>query len=176
MYNLLDYISKEILVNSRNKYLSFIKMLFKLGVSNATLLIRIYLITVNKKSVFYRIISIFAKNRLLKIYGIEIGKNTKIGMGLKLGHANGIIIGEGVEIGENVTIYQQVTFGISKISDMGILDAYPKIGNNCVIYAGAKIFGNIVVGNGTVVGANSVLVSSTEENSVYVGLPAQRKK
>lgn len=176
MYKLSDYITKEILKDARIKFLSFIKILFKLGNLNAALLIRIFLLSSHKKNIFSRIISAIARNRLIKLYGIELSGTTKIDIGFNIGHANGIILGEGVEIGKNVTIYQQVTLGISNVVDKGNFDAYPKVGDNCVIYSGAKLFGNIKVGKGTVIGANSVLLTNTEENSVYAGIPAKRIK
>jgi len=176
MYKLSEFVTNELLQNSRVKTLSLIKLFLQNGNKNATLLIRIFLASSKKKDLFNRFIVRALRNRLIKVYGIEIGGHTKIGMGLHIAHPNGIIFGEGVEIGKNVTIYHQVTFGLNNVSSKGDINAYPKVGDNCIIYAGAKIIGNIKLGNGTIVGANSVLLTDTEENSVYAGIPAKRIK
>ena len=110
--------------------------------------------------------------RLIIKYGIFLGYNTKIGLGLKIPHPNGIIIGENAIIGGNVTIFQQVTIGLKNpIVDKD--NMYPKIGNNCVLGAGAKILGNINVGDYTIIGANSVVVEDTF-GGIYVGVPARK--
>ncbi len=93
-----------------------------------------------------------------------------------LPHPMSIVIGYGTNIGDNCTIYQNVTFGAKTRNreDVGI--QYPQIGNNCVFYAGAVVIGGIHVADNTQVGANAVLISDTEEASVYAGVPAKRKK
>ena len=176
MHKLGVYISEEILRGSNHKIINFFRILFKLGNQNATLLIRIFQIASKKNGLLNWFISGVVRNRLIKVYGIELSKRTEIGLGLKIGHANGIIIGEGVKIGENVTIYHQVTLGISGVKDKGNYESYPRVGDDCIIYAGAKVLGNIHIGKGTVIGANSVVLCDTEENSVYAGIPAKRIK
>ena len=71
-----------------------------------------------------------------------------------------------MEIGRNVCIYQQVTLGKNK-------ERFPVVGNNVVIYAGAKVLGNVVVGNNSVIGANAVVLNSVNDDSVAVGVPAR---
>ncbi len=114
---------------------------------------------------------------LINRYGIYlgIGKENTIGIGLKLPHPSSIVIGEGVNIGDNCVIYQNVTLGAKKRDGLAKDNAYPQIGNNCVFYAGSVIIGPIHVGDNTSVGANSVLMTDTECNSVYAGVPAARK-
>lgn len=89
----------------------------------------------------------------------------KIGSGLRLCHGNSIVcIAE--SIGENVDIYQQTTIGFSK-------NGFPKIGNNVIIYAGAKVLGNIKIGNNVIIGANAVVKNDIPDNSVVAGVPAK---
>lgn len=117
-------------------------------------------------------------NRLLiNRYGIylNIRKENTIGLGLKLPHPNSIVIGEGVNIGDNCVIYQNVTIGAKKRGAWKEENAYPQIGNNCVLYAGSVIIGPIRVGDNTSVGANAVLITDTECNSIYAGIPATKK-
>lgn len=174
MESLKTYITSEVVLGPRYRILKFIRTLGTYGNQHAIYLLRLFQVTSNKKGIINGIIAHLTKNRLIKIYGIELSKRTKIDLGLKIGHANGIIIGEGVEIGKNVTIYHQVTIGLSSVDNKGEYELYPSIGDNCIIYSGAKIFGNIRLAEGTVVGANSVLTTDTEPNSVYAGVPARR--
>ena len=72
------------------------------------------------------------------------------------------------EIGENCWINQQVTVGY-KGSNIP-----PVIGNNVTITCGAKVLGNIHVGDGAVIGANAVVIRDVEEGAVMAGVPARR--
>lgn len=114
---------------------------------------------------------------LVNRYGIylNIRKENTIGIGLKLPHPCSIVIGEGVNIGEHCVIYQNVTFGAKKRGSCKEENAYPQVGSNCVFYAGSVIIGAIRVGDHTTVGANAVLMTDTESNSIYAGIPATRK-
>lgn len=125
------------------------------------------------KDKIHQIIAKYYLYKLGKLYGIFIGANSYIGLGLRLPHPNGIIIGEAVRIGQNASIYQQTTIGSSHIGDVK-RGLQPQIGNNCVFFAGSKIIGNIKVADGTIVGANAVLTKDTEEKSTYVGIPAKK--
>ncbi len=94
-------------------------------------------------------------------YSLEIGR------GIKIWHPFGIIIHSKSKIGENVELRHQVTIGKST-AESGL----PIIGNNVSIGAGAKILGEICIGDGSIVGANAVVTKSFPENSVLVGCPA----
>lgn len=104
---------------------------------------------------------------LILLFGIFVGHNVKIGEGLVLPHPNGIVIGNNVIIGTHVTIYQQVTIGRKN-------GCYPIVRGGSILYPGCKILGGIIVDRGTKVGANAVLLKSTEYNSTYVGIPAKK--
>jgi serine O-acetyltransferase len=77
----------------------------------------------------------------------------------------GIFISGGARIGVNCTVYQQVTIGSNTLVDSKGFGA-PKIGDNCVIGAGAKLVGNITVGNNCRIGANCVVAIDIPDNSV----------
>lgn len=115
------------------------------------------------------------RSKFERRYGCFIGPEVKIDKGLILPHPNGIIFGKGVKIGGNCTVYQQVTFGGKHMTDSENGDM-PVVGNNCIFYAGSKILGNIYIADGTIVGANSVLLTDTVRNGIYVGTPAVLKK
>jgi serine O-acetyltransferase len=92
--------------------------------------------------------------------------NTReIGPGLFIQHGFSTIIAA-KSIGRNCLISQQVTIGYSNKTDC------PIIGNNVTINAGAKIIGNVIIGDNSRVGANAVVVKNVPENCTVVGVPA----
>ena len=101
-------------------------------------------------------------------YGIEILPGTRIGGGLRLPHLNGIIIHPTAEIGEDCTIFQQVTIGVNECDTEATKKA-AKIGDCCYIGAGAKIIGNIRIGNNVRIGANAVVISDIPSDCTVVG-------
>ena len=105
-------------------------------------------------------------NRLQTKYSIWLSPEAKIGDGLHMMHFLGIVIGSGVVIGNNCTIYQQVTIGKEK-------GKFPKIGDNVIIYSGAKILGGVTIGDNSIIGANAVVITDVPENSIAVGVPAR---
>lgn len=138
--------------------------------TNARFLLRKYLYLCEKGK---RIRARFVYKKLVTRYNIFVGKNTKIGIGLNMPHPSNIVIGKDVVIGENCTIYQGVTIGAARVGDSKI-GKYPIIKNDCVLFAGASVLGDIVLEKGTKVGAGAVLLTDTEENGVYVGVPARK--
>jgi serine O-acetyltransferase len=111
-------------------------------------------------------------SNLMKIKtGIELYYSTDIGPGLNIQHGTGIVIGPRFTIGRNFMIHQGVTIGQRYLNSPHetIL-----IGNNVTIFAGAKILGNIKIGDSVQIGANAVLVNDAESNSVYAGIPAKK--
>ncbi len=102
--------------------------------------------------------------------GIEIHPGAKIGHGVVIDHGMGVVIGETAEIGDNVLIYQGVTLGGVSLNKG---KRHPTIGNNVVIGAGAKILGPISIGDGSLIGAGSVLLKAVPANSTVVGIPGR---
>jgi len=102
--------------------------------------------------------------------GIEIHPGATIGDRLFIDHGMGVVIGETAEVGNDVTIYQGVTLGGTSL-DRG-KKRHPTIGNGVVIGGGAKILGNIVVGDNCRVGAGSVVLRNVPPDSTVVGVPA----
>lgn len=115
------------------------------------------------------------RNRILYKYGIHIGLGCSIGTNLNFPHPQGIIIGNAVTIGSDCTIYHQVTLG-KKNGNLDQKQDYPTVGDNVTIFAGAKIIGNIHIGNNAIIAPNSVVVCDVEENATYAGIPAKRIK
>ena len=125
-----------------------------------------------KSNNLYGILAEIANRKLIYRYGIFVGTNCKIGKGLLLPPPQGIVIGDNVKIGNNCVIYQQVTIGSKEAGRK----EYPQIGNHCTLYAGAKVVGGIKIRDYTTIGAQSLVLSSTERNSIYVGVPAKMKR
>lgn len=102
--------------------------------------------------------------------GIQLPVCTNIGKGLRFFHHDCIIIAQSSIIGENVSIHQGVTIG--RVFN-GRKSGVPIIGNNVVIFAGAKILGNVRIGDNAVIGANAVVTNDIPKNAVAVGMPAR---
>jgi len=104
------------------------------------------------------------------ITGIEIHPGAIIGRRFFIDHGEGVVIGETTVIGDDVLIYQQVTLGgTGKESGK----RHPTIGNNVIIGAGAKVLGNITIGDFVRIGAGSVVVEDVPEYSTVVGVPGR---
>jgi serine O-acetyltransferase len=100
--------------------------------------------------------------------GIEIHPGARIGRRLFIDHGMGVVIGETAEVGDDVTIYQAVTLGGTTLNKG---KRHPTIRNGVVIGGGAKVLGNIVVGENSRIGANSVVLRDVPDNSTIVGVP-----
>lgn len=102
--------------------------------------------------------------------GIEIHPGAKIARDLVIDHGMGVVIGETAEIGRGVILYQGVTLGGTSLARG---KRHPTVGDHVVIGSGAKVLGNIQIGHGSRIGANSVVVQSVPENATVVGIPAR---
>src|ERR1035437_2120242 len=100
--------------------------------------------------------------------GIEIHPAAQIGSRLFIDHGMGVVIGETAIVGDDVTIYQGATLGGTGKEK---LKRHPTIGNGVVVGAGAKILGNIRVGDNSRVGAGSVVLRDVPDGSTVVGVP-----
>jgi serine O-acetyltransferase len=100
--------------------------------------------------------------------GIEIHPGAEIGHRLFIDHGMGVVIGETSVLGDDVTLYQGVTLGGTG-KDKG--KRHPTLGNGVVVGTGAKVLGNITVGDNCRVGAGSVVLRSIPDNSTIVGVP-----
>jgi serine O-acetyltransferase len=101
--------------------------------------------------------------------GFSISPNT-FGPGLSIAHRGTIVVNGGARVGANCRIHVDVNIG----TEAGKSDAAPTIGDNCYIGPGAKIFGPIEIGAGSVIGANAVVNKSfSEGNQTLGGIPAK---
>jgi serine O-acetyltransferase len=100
--------------------------------------------------------------------GIEIHPAAQIGKRLFIDHGMGVVIGETTIIGDDLTLYQGVTLGGTG-KEQG--KRHPTIASNVTIGAGAKVLGNINIGENSRVGAGSVVLQDVPDNSTVVGVP-----
>src|SRR5262250_3965810 len=102
--------------------------------------------------------------------GIEIHPAAKLGPGLFIDHGMGVVIGETAEVGRNVSLLQGVTLGGTSNKRE---KRHPTLADNVVVGAGAKIIGGFKIGDGSRIGAGSVVVREVPSNSVVVGVPGR---
>lgn len=106
------------------------------------------------------------------VYGCEIAPEATLGGGLRIPHAVGLVIGSGVQVGTGCILYQNITLGLKKPD----VPAYPTLGNNVVVSAGAVVVGGIKIGQGATIGANAVVTQNVPARALAVGVPAVIKK
>lgn len=108
----------------------------------------------------------------LVLFGLEVTPKCEIGPGVFFAHPVGCVIGAW-RIGSNVMIFQGVGLGALH-PDMGFhREMRCEIGDNVVLGAGCKVLGPYRIGNGAVVGANSVVMNSVEPQHTVFGVPAR---
>jgi serine O-acetyltransferase len=113
-----------------------------------------------------RIVSQFSRT----FTGIEIHPGATIGRRFFIDHGMGVVIGETAEIGDDCLLYQGVTLGGTG-KDTG--KRHPTLGQGVVVGTGAKILGNILIGDHVKVGAGSVVVRPVPPHSTVVGVPGR---
>ena len=112
----------------------------------------------------------FFQMRASEVFGVDIHPAAKIGKGIMIDHAHSIVIGETAVVGDNVSMLHSVTLGgTGKETE----DRHPKIGNGVLIGAGAKVLGNIKVGNCSRIAAGSVVLQEVPSCKTVAGIPAK---
>ena len=104
------------------------------------------------------------------VTGIEIHPGARIGGGFFIDHGMGVVIGETTVIGEDVLIYHNVTLGGTSLKKK---KRHPTIGNGVIISPGAKVLGDITVGDHAKIGPNAVVRSDVESGATVVGIPGR---
>ncbi len=105
--------------------------------------------------------------------GIEIHPGSTVGRRVFIDHGMGVVIGETAEVGDDVLIYQGVVLGGTSLERK---KRHPTIGSGVVIGSGAKIIGNIEIGDCSKIGAGSVVLKSAPMGSTVVGIPGRNIK
>jgi len=105
------------------------------------------------------------------ITGIELPCEAEIGSNFIIDHFGGIVISGHAKFGDNCRIRNGVVVGLKNVEN----PCAPTIGNDVDIGAGAKILGEIRIGNRVIIGANAVVISDVPDDSIAVGVPATIK-
>lgn len=128
----------------------------------------IYRIGSNTKNKFIRAYCLFILRKLRMKYGLEIGLNTRIGVGFYLGHAFNITINPHTVIGNNVSVHKGVLIGAS---NRGSKRGSPMIGNRVWIGCNVAIVGKIVIEDDVLIAPNSYVNVDIPSHSVVFGNP-----
>lgn len=112
----------------------------------------------------------FFQMRVSEIFGVDIHPAAVIGKGIMIDHAHSIVIGETAVVGNNVSMLHSVTLGGTGKEEE---DRHPKIGNGVLIGAGAKVLGNIRIGDCSRIAAGSVVLEEVPPCKTVAGIPAR---
>lgn len=123
-----------------------------------------------KSGFFYKVgckhLANFYSYQIYRKYKCDISCEAIIGENVTFPHPLGIVIGKGVEVGDNTVIYQNVTLGRKNRE----VAEYPIVGKNVVIYCNTTIIGKIKIGDNSIIGCNSVVLKSIENNKKCAGI------
>jgi len=114
--------------------------------------------------------AMYLQSRSSEVFQTDIHPAAPFGKGIFLDHATGFVVGETAAIGDNVSMLHGVTLGGTG-KEGG--DRHPKVGSGVVIGAGAKILGNITVGNHARIAAGSVVLKDVPAHATVAGVPAK---
>jgi serine O-acetyltransferase len=111
----------------------------------------------------------YLQNRISEVFGVDIHPAARIGKGILIDHATGVVIGETSVVEDDVSILHEVTLGgTGKTTG----DRHPKVRRGVLIGAGAKILGNVEIGEGSKVAAGSVVLTDVPPHTTVAGVPA----
>lgn len=110
------------------------------------------------------------QSRSSEVFGVDIHPAARLGCGILLDHGTGLVIGETAVVEDDVSMLQEVTLGGTG-KECG--DRHPKIRRGVLIGAGAKVLGNIEVGEGAKIGAGSIVLDPVAPHTTVVGVPAR---
>ncbi|HNZ49036.1 MAG TPA: serine O-acetyltransferase [Candidatus Hydrogenedentes bacterium] len=115
-------------------------------------------------------LALFLQSRISDIFGVDIHPAASLGKGCFIDHATGVVIGETAVVEENVSMLHGVTLGGTG-KERG--DRHPKIRKGVLISTGARILGNIEVGEGAKVAACAVVLENVPPHTTVAGIPAR---
>ncbi|MEM6389250.1 MAG: serine O-acetyltransferase, partial [Pseudomonadota bacterium] len=117
-----------------------------------------------------RDLAYFIQMRVSETFGVDIHPGARIGQGIMIDHAHSIVVGETAVVGDNVSMLHSVTLGGTGKEEE---DRHPKIGNGVLIGAGAKVLGNLKVGDCCRIAAGSVVLHDVPPCKTVAGVPAK---
>ena len=117
-----------------------------------------------------RVVAYFVQNRMSDLFAVDIHPATRVGRGIMIDHATGVVIGETAVIDDDVSIMQGVTLGGTGKENE---DRHPKVRRGVLLGVGAKVLGNIEIGEYSRVGAGSVVLKPVPAHTTVAGVPAR---
>jgi serine O-acetyltransferase len=117
-----------------------------------------------------KVMAYFFQNRMSDLFGVDIHPAVRLGRGIFMDHATGVVIGETAIVDDDVSLLHGVTLGGTGKEDE---DRHPKVRRGVLIGAGAKILGNIEIGEYSRIGAGSVVLKPVPPRTTVAGVPAR---
>lgn len=114
-------------------------------------------------------LALYLQSRTSEVFGVDFHPAAVIGKGILIDHATSVVVGETAVIEDNVSLLHEVTLGGTG-KDTG--DRHPKVRRGVLLGAGAKLLGNVEIGEGAKVGAGSVVLEDVPPHCTVVGVPA----
>jgi serine O-acetyltransferase len=116
-------------------------------------------------------LALYLQSRISEAFAVDIHPGARLGKGLLFDHATSIVIGETAVIEDDFSMLHEVTLGGTGKAGG---DRHPKIRRGVMIGAGAKVLGNIVIGEGAKIGAGSVVLHDVPPHCTVAGVPARQ--
>ena len=115
-------------------------------------------------------LALYLQSRISEVFSVDIHPAARIGKGILIDHAHSVVVGETAVIEDEVSMLHEVTLGGTGKHGG---DRHPKVRRGVMISAGAKIFGNVVIGERAKVGGGAVVVTDVPPHTTVVGVPAK---
>lgn len=115
-------------------------------------------------------LALYLQNRISEVFGVDIHPAARIGKGILIDHGTSVVIGETAVVEDNVSMLHEVTLGGTG-KEHG--DRHPKVRHGVLIGTGAKILGNVEIGEGAKIGAGSVVLDNVPPHTTAAGVPAK---
>jgi serine O-acetyltransferase len=115
-------------------------------------------------------LAVYFQSRISEVFAVDIHPAAKIGKGILIDHATSVVIGETAVVEDYVSMLHEVTLGGTG-KETG--DRHPKVRHGVLISAGAKILGNVEIGENAKVGAGAVVLEDVPPHTTVVGIPAK---
>jgi serine O-acetyltransferase len=117
-----------------------------------------------------RALALFLQSRISEAFAVDIHPGARIGKGILFDHATSVVIGETAVVEDDFSMLHEVTLGgTGKVGG----DRHPKVRRGVMIGAGAKVLGNITIGEGAKIGAGSVVLTDVAPHCTVAGVPAR---
>jgi len=115
-------------------------------------------------------LALYLQSRISEVFAVDIHPGARLGKGILFDHATSVVIGETAVVDDDFSMLHEVTLGGTG-KEGG--DRHPKIRRGVMIGAGAKVLGNVVVGEGAKIGAGSVVLDDVPPHCTVAGVPAR---